>query len=296
MNLVPTASTTAALALGDALAMTVLVEKGFRPDDFADLHPRGTLYRRAPARRSASCAAAPTCRSSAPGTPMREVIAEITRGRHGHHLRGRRRRPALRRGDRRRRPAGDCVHRRRPRAARPARGHGPDAGHRRARHARRRGAAPARAAQDHRGGGRRRRPPPGGVWCTCTNSGRPGWPEESRARRLSPLHLGAARPAGRRRHRQGLGALQAARRPVDRPPQGPRLASLRARPQLPGRQPDRPGHRGAEPGGPRRRRRARDPSHPRQRLPRARPGRRARSRCTRRCSSARSSPGSSTPT
>ena len=47
MNLVPTASTTAALALGDALAMTVLVEKGFKPNDFADLHPRGTLYRRA---------------------------------------------------------------------------------------------------------------------------------------------------------------------------------------------------------------------------------------------------------
>lgn len=43
MNLVPTASTTAALALGDALAMTVLVEKGFKPDDFANLHPGGKL-------------------------------------------------------------------------------------------------------------------------------------------------------------------------------------------------------------------------------------------------------------
>jgi arabinose-5-phosphate isomerase len=43
MNLVPTASTTAMLALGDALAMTVLVEKGFQPDDFAKLHPAGTL-------------------------------------------------------------------------------------------------------------------------------------------------------------------------------------------------------------------------------------------------------------
>src|SRR5687768_12790859 len=39
MNLVPTASTTAMLALGDALAMTVLVQKGFQPDDFANLHP-----------------------------------------------------------------------------------------------------------------------------------------------------------------------------------------------------------------------------------------------------------------
>jgi arabinose-5-phosphate isomerase len=43
MNLVPTASTTAALAMGDALAMTVLVEKGFKPEDFANLHPGGKL-------------------------------------------------------------------------------------------------------------------------------------------------------------------------------------------------------------------------------------------------------------
>ena len=43
MNLVPTASTTAALAMGDALAMAVLVEKGFQPEDFASLHPGGRL-------------------------------------------------------------------------------------------------------------------------------------------------------------------------------------------------------------------------------------------------------------
>jgi len=46
MNLVPTASTTAALAMGDALAMAVLVEKGFRPEDFASLHPGGKLGQR----------------------------------------------------------------------------------------------------------------------------------------------------------------------------------------------------------------------------------------------------------
>jgi arabinose-5-phosphate isomerase len=46
MNLVPTASTTAALALGDALAMTVLVAKGFKPEDFASLHPGGKLGKR----------------------------------------------------------------------------------------------------------------------------------------------------------------------------------------------------------------------------------------------------------
>lgn len=46
MNLVPTASTTAALALGDALAMTLLVRKGFREEDFVSLHPGGKLGRR----------------------------------------------------------------------------------------------------------------------------------------------------------------------------------------------------------------------------------------------------------
>lgn len=46
MNLVPTASTTATLALGDALAMTLLVRKGFREEDFAHLHPGGTLGKR----------------------------------------------------------------------------------------------------------------------------------------------------------------------------------------------------------------------------------------------------------
>jgi arabinose-5-phosphate isomerase len=46
MNLVPTASTTASLALGDALAMTLLVRKGFREEHFASLHPGGKLGRR----------------------------------------------------------------------------------------------------------------------------------------------------------------------------------------------------------------------------------------------------------
>ena len=46
LNLAPTASTTAALALGDALAMTLLVRKGFREEDFANLHPGGQLGKR----------------------------------------------------------------------------------------------------------------------------------------------------------------------------------------------------------------------------------------------------------
>jgi arabinose-5-phosphate isomerase len=46
LNLAPTASTTAALALGDALAVAVLDARGFSADDFARSHPGGSLGRR----------------------------------------------------------------------------------------------------------------------------------------------------------------------------------------------------------------------------------------------------------
>jgi arabinose-5-phosphate isomerase len=45
-DLAPTTSTTAALAMGDALAVTLLEHKGFRREDFARLHPGGSLGRR----------------------------------------------------------------------------------------------------------------------------------------------------------------------------------------------------------------------------------------------------------
>jgi len=43
MNLAPTSSTTAALAMGDALAMALLELRGLRPEDYAALHPGGSL-------------------------------------------------------------------------------------------------------------------------------------------------------------------------------------------------------------------------------------------------------------
>jgi len=46
MNLAPTASTTAALALGDALAVVALKQRGIQPEDFARVHPAGSLGRR----------------------------------------------------------------------------------------------------------------------------------------------------------------------------------------------------------------------------------------------------------
>jgi arabinose-5-phosphate isomerase len=46
LNLAPTASTTAMLAMGDALAMSISSQRGFRAEDFALLHPAGSLGRR----------------------------------------------------------------------------------------------------------------------------------------------------------------------------------------------------------------------------------------------------------
>jgi len=77
MNLVPTASTTAALAFGDALAMTLLVEKGFRQEDFANLHPGGRLGKRL-MRVESLMHAGRQCPLVRVDTGMRDVIYEMT--------------------------------------------------------------------------------------------------------------------------------------------------------------------------------------------------------------------------
>jgi arabinose-5-phosphate isomerase len=77
LNLVPTASTTAALALGDALAMTLLVARGFREEDFANLHPGGKIGKRL-MRVEQVMHTGEKVPVVAPGTPMREVVQEIS--------------------------------------------------------------------------------------------------------------------------------------------------------------------------------------------------------------------------
>jgi arabinose-5-phosphate isomerase len=77
MNLVPTASTTAALAIGDALAMTLLVEKGFRQEDFASLHPGGKLGKRL-MRVEALMHGGAQCPVVKADTRMRDVIYEMS--------------------------------------------------------------------------------------------------------------------------------------------------------------------------------------------------------------------------
>ena len=72
-TLAPTASTTAALALGDALAVTVLEVKGFRRQDFAALHPGGALGRNL-LLRVADVMLTRDLPTLAPDRPMRECV------------------------------------------------------------------------------------------------------------------------------------------------------------------------------------------------------------------------------
>ena len=77
LNLVPTASTTAALAMGDALAMALLKAKGFGQDDFASLHPGGKLGKRL-MRVDSMMHAGKHCPIVKAGTGMRDVIYEMS--------------------------------------------------------------------------------------------------------------------------------------------------------------------------------------------------------------------------
>jgi arabinose-5-phosphate isomerase len=78
LNLAPTASTTAALALGDALAMSVLVRKGFKEEDFANLHPGGKLGKRL-MRAEALMHKGDLLPRVTLDTGMRDVIYEMSR-------------------------------------------------------------------------------------------------------------------------------------------------------------------------------------------------------------------------
>jgi arabinose-5-phosphate isomerase len=77
LNLVPTASTTAALALGDALAMTLLDQKEFKAEDFANLHPGGKLGKRL-MRVESLMHSGGQCPSVGAETGLRDVVAEMS--------------------------------------------------------------------------------------------------------------------------------------------------------------------------------------------------------------------------
>ena len=78
LGLAPTASTTATLALGDALAMALLIRKGFKEENFAFLHPGGKLGKRFLRVRDLMHAGEQLPRVG-PATSMHDVIYEMSR-------------------------------------------------------------------------------------------------------------------------------------------------------------------------------------------------------------------------
>jgi arabinose-5-phosphate isomerase len=77
LGLAPTASTTTMLALGDALAVAVSLRKGFKAEDFAELHPGGKLGKQL-ARVRDLMHAGEAVPAVAPETPMTDVIYEMS--------------------------------------------------------------------------------------------------------------------------------------------------------------------------------------------------------------------------
>jgi len=83
LGLAPTASTTAMLAMGDALAMALLEKRGFREEDYAALHPAGGLGVRL--RRVENVMhTGDQIPAVAPQTPLADVIYEISKKGLGH--------------------------------------------------------------------------------------------------------------------------------------------------------------------------------------------------------------------
>jgi len=81
-NLAPTASTTALLAMGDALAMALLRKRDFTPEDYAQLHPGGSLGRRLLKVEDVMRSGDRLARVS-PDTIVRDVVVLMTKTRNG---------------------------------------------------------------------------------------------------------------------------------------------------------------------------------------------------------------------
>lgn len=80
LNLAPTTSTTVALALGDALALTLMQVKGLTPDDFAINHPAGRLGKRLTLKVSDLMHAGPANPTIRLGAQWLEVVTQISNG------------------------------------------------------------------------------------------------------------------------------------------------------------------------------------------------------------------------
>ncbi len=79
LNLAPTASTTATLAMGDALAVALLDARGFKPEDFAMSHPGGALGRRLLLKVADVMHTGDRLPLAPAEMPLREALLEMTR-------------------------------------------------------------------------------------------------------------------------------------------------------------------------------------------------------------------------
>ena len=169
LNLAPTASTTAMLALGDALAIAVSLRKGFRAEDFAELHPGGKLGKRLAKVRDLMHTgdAVPVV---TPTTPMTDVIYEMSSKKLGITT-VQEDGPASRRDQRRR--SAQIARARRRRSPQPhrRRSHERASAHHCIERTGRNSAGDSRRAQDHFADRRRRRPEWSKAWCICTTCG-----------------------------------------------------------------------------------------------------------------------------
>jgi arabinose-5-phosphate isomerase len=78
LNLAPTASTTAALAMGDALAIVLLEKRGFKEEDFANFHPGGVLGKRLLVRVEDIMHTGNNLPRVAPNTPVSDGLLEMS--------------------------------------------------------------------------------------------------------------------------------------------------------------------------------------------------------------------------
>jgi arabinose-5-phosphate isomerase len=83
LSLAPTSSTTAALVMGDALAIALMNERGFQAEHFARFHPGGSLGRKLIAKAKQEMIAAENLSIIAPETPAIDALHAISAGRLG---------------------------------------------------------------------------------------------------------------------------------------------------------------------------------------------------------------------
>ncbi|MCH2026773.1 MAG: CBS domain-containing protein, partial [Verrucomicrobiales bacterium] len=83
LNLAPTSSTTAMLVLGDAIAMTLLESRGFVKEDFAKLHPGGSLGRTLLTKVSDIMRIGENFCTASPETTLRSTLKKMITARSG---------------------------------------------------------------------------------------------------------------------------------------------------------------------------------------------------------------------